>query len=163
MLAGAPGSLIMDWREGANHAIDGDWDKAFIKMIPNKFVSDTAKAVAGRFDPTVRNPLSSYDAVQQAIGFRTGNAAERKRVEDDKFITSKQLTNDAKELRKEYLGARTAGARLKAQVRIVEFNKRADTYNKGLPKSQKPMMKIGIPGLEKIRKDKDAAREAVLN
>jgi hypothetical protein len=155
LVAGAPGSMALDWLSGLNSAIKGDFTEAAIKMLPLKFASDSLKAAKGRFDETTSIPITGDEAFLQAMGARTGRMARAGEKIGEKIATGKQLESEKKELQRDWMRATTKGEQLKIKVRIAEHNKAAD-------KANKPTLKVYTKGLDKAKTERQRERDALI-
>jgi hypothetical protein len=153
LVAGAPGSLLMDWGSSLYDAANGDFAKAAEKIVPNKFIADTIKSVRGYADPSVSIPLTVTEAaIIQPLGFRSGRMARKGDEIGAKIATDKQLKDDQKQLKGAWVNAITKGEQLKVQVRIAEHNKRAE-------QAKKPMLKVYTKGLDRIKTERARERD----
>ena len=82
-VAGAPGSLIVEWGKGMSALSEGNVVKAAEQMVPIKVLSDTVKAfrlaTEGKKSATGRETMTPYspqEAVIRALGFTPGREAE---------------------------------------------------------------------------------------
>jgi hypothetical protein len=156
---GAPGSLAADWITGSKDMVDGNFGKAFEKLVPVKVVADLAKAVRAYGDPTANIPITGPEAILQGIGLRSGRMANRGEEIGKKIATQKDLEKDKKELNSMWMGATTKGEELKAQVRIAEHNKRVEKiYGKSGRAAQ---LKVHIKGLNKAKDERAQERARV--
>lgn len=157
LFAGAPGSVVSDFGSAIGDAGNGEFTKAFIKMVPAKVVADIAKAARGRFDATTKEPLNNAEAVLQAIGFRSARVAEHGEEVGAKVSLQKKLQAKAKELNAAYLSATTKGELAKIKGQILAHNRVVEEAKAGLrQKAYSPKT------LDRIRDEKRARREALV-
>jgi hypothetical protein len=149
-VGGAPASLLLDWAEGLRAAGEGDFGKAFIQMVPAKFIADTAKAVKGRYNRDITTP----EAALQVAGFRSGRMAEEGEKVGEKVAINKKLEDERKQLQRQYLEANTEGERMKIKSRIIAHNNQAKET-----KNNRQM--VFVKSLDSIRADKEAKRRAL--
>jgi len=155
LMAGAPGSMAMDWLEGGKAITEGRLLDASIKLIPLKFMSDSLKAAKGHFDETASIPVTATEAFIQTTGFRTGRMAQAGEKIGERIKSGKDLEQEKKSLQREWLSAGTKGEELKIKVKIAQHNKKAEQMNK-------PTMKVYTRGLDKIRSERSKERAALL-
>jgi hypothetical protein len=147
-LGGAPGSLVLDWMDGARAAGEGEWMKAATLMIPNKFVSDVAKAAKG----ARTGDITAGEAISQAVGFRTGRMAEEGEKIGASIARQKQLEERKKQLSRAYINAETKGELAKIKAQIIAHNK-----TKGVEMKQK----VFTGGLDNVRRKNEERRRAI--
>jgi hypothetical protein len=155
LMAGAPGSMALDWLEGGKAVTEGRFLDASIKLIPLKFMSDSLKAAKGHFDETASIPVTATEAFIQTTGFRTGRMAQAGEKIGERIKSSKDLEQEKKSLQREWLSVTTKGEELKIKVKIAQHNKRAEQMNK-------PTMKVYTRGLDKIRSERSKERAALI-
>jgi hypothetical protein len=150
LVGGAPASLALDWMEAGQHASRGEFQDAFIKIVPAKFVADTAKAVKLRG----QRDITDAEFVIQTLGARSARMAEKGDEVGGKVAISKKLESDRKLLTREYLAAGSASERLKIKARIVAHNRRAE-------ETRNNRQRVGTTGLDAVRADKEKERRAL--
>ncbi len=150
LVGGAPASLALDWMEAGKHASNGEFQDAFIKMFPAKFVADTAKAVKLRG----QRDITDAEFVIQALGARSARMAEEGEQVGGRVAISKKLEDERKQLTREYISAGSQGELLKIKARIVAHNRQAE-------ETKNNRQRVGTTGLDAIRADKEKKRAAL--
>lgn len=146
---GAPGSLAADWVGAIKDIGNGDVAKGVTNLIPVKFMSDFGKAVRGRMDPDVSQPMTRADAVMQAVGFRSRRLAEEGEQTGQKVSASQDREAERKRLQDAYLKARTRGEQTKLKAEIKAHNDAPGTTLR---------QKVFPGALDKIRAERDKKR-----
>lgn len=155
LVAGAPGSLVLDWWDGLKAAGNGDFGKAAIQMIPNKFISDTLKAVKGRADPGVAQPITLPEAALQSFGLRSARMAEKSYETGGNIAERKKMDEEKKALTKQYLLASSKSELARVKAKALEHNKKAE-------ENGTPTLKVFIKSLDTRRGEKASERAALL-
>jgi hypothetical protein len=150
LVGGAPASMTLDWMEAVKHAGNGEFQDAFIKMVPAKFVADTAKAVKLRG----QRDINDAEFVIQALGARSARMAEKGDETGGKVAITKKLESERKQLTREYLDAGSASERLKIKARIVAHNRRAE-------ETRNNRQRVGTTGLDAVRANREKERAAL--
>jgi len=126
-VVGAPGSLLLDARDGLALAVEDEWGKAAGKLIPIKFAADFAKAAHNYFEskyeePEKRKVSGVGEAAVNVFGFRTGRQAELGRTIGANIKEKQDTQKEFKKLQKSFYNARTKGDQIKAIARNREWN-----------------------------------------
>jgi len=125
---GAPGSLLLDWRDAIDSLVKGEPEKAAGKIIPIKFASDFAKAAVGyqqgKTEPKEeRKKVSGLgEAAANVFGFRTGRQAEAGRQVGVSIREREAKQKEFKKLQQQFYRARTKGEQIKAIAKNREWN-----------------------------------------
>lgn len=157
MLAGAPGGMLLDWVDGIKDAGNGDYAKAFERMVPNKLIADITKGMRGRLDPQAKTPMTADEAVVQAIGFRPSRVSEKGEELGARIALQKKTEAAKKQLQDRYLTASSKGELLKLKGQIVAHNKLVEQNKLGLRSKT-----LAITTLDKIRKENASKRRALI-
>lgn len=119
LMAGSTGSMVMGAIDGVQDLGNGDVAKGLSKMLPIKFVSDTAKAI----DRYSKGNAGGFDVAANVFGAQTASQVEswrdfgvKQRKREDREKVRKQLSRD-------FYEAKTRGDRVKAAARNREFNR----------------------------------------
>lgn len=118
LLAGAAGSLPVDWWDAMNKVKEGELLRAFELLFPVKAVADMAKAVRGMGEEKV----SGAEAALQAFGIRPASVAREQEKTGDRIAARKDVEKEQRRFNKEFFAPRTAQERKDA-------NERADRRN----------------------------------
>lgn len=126
-VVGAPGSLLLDARDGFATALEGEWGKAAGKLIPIKFAADFAKAAHGSSESEYEKPEKKKvsgpgEFALNVFGFRTGRQAELGRTTGANIREKQDKQKEFKKLQKAFYNARTKGDQIKAIARNREWN-----------------------------------------
>lgn len=126
-VVGAPGSLLLDARNGFVLAVEGEWGKAAGKLIPIKFAADFAKAAHGSSESEYEKPEKKKvsgpgEFALNVFGFRSGRQAEVSRRTGANIREFKDKEKESKQLLKAFRNARTKGDQIKAIAKNIEFN-----------------------------------------
>ena len=124
---GAPGGYLLDVRDAAVLASEGEFAKAFGKFIPVKFIADFTKAAYGYGEakyevPEKRAVSGAGELAFNALGFRTGRQAELGRERGIAIRERQDKQKEFKKLQKQYYSARTKGDMAKAIAKNREWN-----------------------------------------
>jgi len=128
---GAPGGYLLDVRDAAVLASEGEFAKAFGKFIPVKFIADFTKAAYGYSEakyevPEKRAVSGAGELAFNALGFRTGRQAELGRERGVAIRERQDQQKEFKKLQKQYYSARTKGDMAKAIAKNREWNSTLD-------------------------------------
>jgi hypothetical protein len=126
-VVGAPGSLLLDARDGFALAVEGEWGKAAGKLIPIKFAADFAKAAhnssESEYEKADKKKVSGPgEFALNVFGFRSGRQAELGRTKGADIKKSQERQKEYKKLNDAYYKARTKGDQMKAIARNREWN-----------------------------------------
>jgi len=126
-VVGAPGSLLLDARDGFATALEGEWGKAAGKLIPIKFAADFAKAAHGSSESEYEKPEKKKvsgpgEFALNVFGFRSGRQAELGRTTGANIREKQDKQKEFKKLQKAFYNARTKGDQIKAIARNREWN-----------------------------------------
>ena len=126
-VVGAPGSLLLDARDGFAMALEGEFGKAAGKLIPIKFAADFAKAAhnysESKYEEPEKRKVSGLgEAAFNVFGFRTGRQAELGRAVGASIKEKQDTQKEFKKLQKSFYNARTKGDQIKAIARNREWN-----------------------------------------
>ena len=126
-VVGAPGSLLLDARNGLVLAVEGEWGKAAGKLIPIKFAADFAKAAhnssESEYEKADKKKVSGPgEFALNVFGFRSGRQAELGRTTGADIKEKRDTQKEFKKLQKAFYGARTKGDQIKAIARNREWN-----------------------------------------
>jgi hypothetical protein len=124
---GAPGGYLLDVRDAAVLASEGEFAKAFGKFIPVKFIADFTKAAYGYSEakyevPEKRAVSGAGELAFNALGFRTGRQAELNRERGIAIRERQDKQKEFKKLQTQYFKARTKGDMAKAIAKNREWN-----------------------------------------
>jgi hypothetical protein len=125
---GAPGALLLDWRDAIDSLVKGEPEKAAGKIIPIKFASDFAKAAVGyqqgKAEPKEEKKKVSGlgEAAANVFGFRTGRQAEAGRQVGVSIREREAKQKEFKKLQQQFYRARTKGEQIKAIAKNREWN-----------------------------------------
>jgi hypothetical protein len=129
-------------------------------MIPAKFLVDITKAVRGRMN----RDITTGEAVAQAVGFRSGRAAEAGRETGDDISASKKRMDAKKDLQRRYIAADPS--ELPALKReITKHNDQMVTgssSSSGKPFKLPLTQRVFTSSLDKVRAGKEAKRKALV-
>lgn len=155
---GAPGAMALDWRDGIEKFGKGEVLKGMERMIPAKFLVDFTKAVRGRMD----RDITTGEAVAQAIGFRSGRAAEASREVGDQVTASKKRMDAKKDLQQRYIAAKNQGELAAVKREIEKHNAQMVTNSDGVTFKLPLTQRVFTASLDKVRAGKEAKRKALV-
>jgi hypothetical protein len=122
LMAGSSGSFILGVFDGVKDIGNGEIEKGLGKVLPVKFVADTAKAI-GNMNKDRDGEMGLGTVAVNAFGVKTAAQAEKSRDIGDRMRAKDKKTEQSKALAKAFYDARTPGERVKAAARNREFNK----------------------------------------
>jgi hypothetical protein len=155
---GAPGAMALDWRDGIEKFGKGEVLKGMERMIPAKLLVDFTKAVRGRMS----RDITTGEAVAQAIGFRSGRAAEASREVGDQVTASKKRMDAKKDLQQRYIAATSQSELASIKREIDKHNAQMVTNSDGVTFKLPLTQRVFTASLDKVRSGKEARRKALV-
>lgn len=129
LVGGAPASLAMDWVQGSQKLVDGDYAEGLQKIAPIKVVGDLIKAYrvtsegkkTGAGFPSME-PYSYGEAAIRTFGFTPAREAETTEMSRLFYSTQKSMSKARDDLMHQWAAAQTGSDRMRLWGQVEKFN-----------------------------------------
>jgi hypothetical protein len=134
IVGGAPGSLVLDWMEGSQSLMGGDFAKASEKLVPLKFVADMIRTYRTTSEGKKTgagyermSPYSLPEAAIRTLGFTPGREAETNEAAGHFYSAQRRSTEARNKMMQDWANASPGErGRLWGQVEKFNYNKTRD-------------------------------------